>query len=172
MPPEITASPVPEPAMSAQTTRRARVLAWADNGEIFIEPLGDGCGRCHEQGKKHCCEVSLTRLFRVRQPPLRAQNPVRARPGDTVLVTMPTARLARQASLAYLIPLLALIAGAATGHMLAGDTGAILGGGLALAAVWLCLPHLVTRHARGLENTGTLPQITEILSHTGGWTHD
>ena len=67
------------------------------------------------------------------QKTYRVDNGIDACVGDRVTVAIEAGSVRRVANLAYGIPLLATIAGAAVGMHLAGDAGSMLGAALALA---------------------------------------
>ena len=99
-----------------------------------------GCGQCVAQDA--CGTSLLERFFGRRAVALTALNPVQAVVGERVLVGVSEQGLLRAALAAYLVPILALLAGAMLGDALGGERadlastlGAILG--LALALLWL-----------------------------------
>ncbi|MCL2074950.1 MAG: SoxR reducing system RseC family protein [Betaproteobacteria bacterium] len=139
----------------------ARVVALTEDGRALVEAVGSSCGRCHEAGG--CGKANLTRMFAsVRRFPVK--NPALAKPGDEVIIILPTGILFRQSVLAYLWPLAALLLGALAGKFLANDAGALAGGALAFgAALWL-MPKLWARY---LANPAFEPKIEKIVVRSG-----
>lgn len=98
------------------------------------------CGQCAVNG---ACGTSLLERFFGRRPvELLAANEIGARVGERVAVGVSESSLLAAAAAAYLVPLVALMAGAALGQSF-GDTWAdlasLLGAalGFALALLWL-----------------------------------
>ena len=99
-----------------------------------------GCGQCVAQDA--CGTSLLERFFGRRTVALTALNQVHAAVGERVLVGISEQGLLRSALAAYLVPILALLAGAMLGDALGGeraDIASVLGAilGLALALLWL-----------------------------------
>lgn len=99
---------------------------------VEVVPVSSGCGRCHEAGG---CGGDL--LAQSLRPPklnvYRVPNRVGAKVGDCVVVSVPEGAVLRAALLAYLIPALFLIVGAALGTAFAEDDRlALIGAGLGL----------------------------------------
>lgn len=121
-----------------------RIVA-VDSDAVWVETTArSGCGRCQEAGG--CGQNSIFRMLGDRTRQLRVYSgTVQARVGDTAVVGVPGGALVRASLLAYLVPLLALLAGAVIGHNAAGgaDFGAILGGIAGLVAGFAGA-HLVT----------------------------
>ncbi|MDR0233210.1 MAG: SoxR reducing system RseC family protein [Zoogloeaceae bacterium] len=140
----------------------ARVVALAEDGAAWVEQAGGACGRCHEAAG--CGKAHLTRMFGgIRR--LRVKNPVCAKPGDEVILTLPAGVLFRQSVLAYLWPLAALLLGALTGKFLADEVGALAGGVSAFgAALWL-MPKIWARY---LANPAFAPKIGKIVVSSPG----
>ncbi len=78
-----------------------------------------GCGHCNERGG--CGSAVLTEAFGTRHRTYRVPNTIEARCGEHVLLELPAASLSRTATAVYVIPALAIIAGAAVGVAAAGD---------------------------------------------------
>jgi sigma-E factor negative regulatory protein RseC len=99
-----------------------------------------GCGRCHEVGG---CGSSLLGGAQSQAPrTYRVPNRIGAQVGDDVLLTIPDGALLKVSLLAYLLPVLLVIAGAALGTRLS-DAMAILG-----AAAGLVVGMAVLRFAQ------------------------
>ncbi len=102
------------------------------------------CGSC--QVRKGCGTGALSRYFASRVHEVRVANPIGARVGEEVIVGIPESALIRGSLAVYLIPLLALMAGALFGEQMAPQLGfanseplSVLGGiaGLTLGLLWL-----------------------------------
>lgn len=109
----------------------------ADGERAMIRSEQVGCGRCAEPGG--CGGVHLGQALCVSQRHFPASNPERCAVGERVRVCVDDGVVGRSAWHAYLLPLLALLAGAATGSLLAGETGAMLGSLAGLALGWFSL---------------------------------
>ncbi|MBK1717949.1 SoxR reducing system RseC family protein [Thiocystis violacea] len=98
------------------------------------------CGHCEVKGA--CGTSLLERFFGQRPVELLALNAIGAQVGDRVAVGISEQGLLRAAVAAYLVPILALIAGALIGETLGGpwaEAASLLGAllGLVLAFWWL-----------------------------------
>ena len=96
-----------------------------------------GCERCAEG--KGCGGGLLSRLLGDRLFQLRVPVRTGISVGDQVQLGISEGALLGAACLMYLLPLLALLAGALIGDFLGGDGPALLLGGLALLASFLSL---------------------------------
>lgn len=102
---------------------------------------GGGCGRCDEPGG--CRSGLLTQMFRKSGSEFLVPNDICARVGDQVFVRLGDGKLARWSLVAYVLPVFAVLFGAALGASAAGDSfsrdGGAIGGALLglLFAVWL-----------------------------------
>ena len=102
------------------------------------------CGGCAVNGA--CGTSLLARYFGRKRLLLRVQNPIGVEPGDRVVVGLPEGALLAASSVAYLVPLLAMIGGSMSGAYVAGlvaptyveamSVSAGLGG-LAAALAWI-----------------------------------
>lgn len=102
-------------------TRHAHGTVVAIEGEHIIVAVAiDGCGGCSRQS---ACGTPATR----RELRLRCSGTPPAI-GSSVALAVEPERLLAAAALAYLWPILALLAGAFAGDLAAGDLGAALGG--------------------------------------------
>lgn len=107
---------------------------------VAVEADNGGCGRCDEPGG--CRSALLTQMFRQPNCEFSVPNRIGARVGDRVLLRLPVGSLARWSLTIYLVPVFAVLVGAAVGSFCvadadARDTGAIWGSLAGLAACWL-----------------------------------
>lgn len=106
------------------------VVRAIDGLQAVVEIEHGGCGRCHEEGG--CGGQQLTQMFCSGPKTYRVDNRLGALLGERVTIAIADGSVRRTANLAYGVPLIAVIAGAALGTPLSGDTGAILGAGTGL----------------------------------------
>lgn len=111
------------------------VVRALDGPEAIVEVEQGGCGRCHEKGG--CGGQHLTQMFCSGQKSYRVANSGGAVIGESVTIAVAAGSVRRSANLAYVLPLLCLVAGAVLGMQLAGDTGAMAGGAIGLVQAWL-----------------------------------
>lgn len=117
----------------AATTVRAVVRACSGR-EAVVEVEQGGCGRCHEEGG--CGGQHLTQMFCAGARTYRVDNPDGLPVGAPVTVAIAAGAVRHSANLAYGLPVLGLILGAAAGMRLGGDSGAMLGALAGLLAAW------------------------------------
>lgn len=106
------------------------VVRAIDGLQAVVEIEHGGCGRCHEEGG--CGGQQLTQMFCSGPKTYRVDNRLGALLGERVTIAIADGSVRRTANLAYGVPLIAAIAGAALGTPLSGDAGAILGAGAGL----------------------------------------
>lgn len=106
------------------------VVRAIDGLQAVVEIEHGGCGRCHEEGG--CGGQQLTQMFCSGPKTYSVDNRLGALLGERVTIAIADGSVRRTANLAYGVPLIAAIAGAALGTPLSGDTGAILGAGTGL----------------------------------------
>lgn len=108
--------------------------------EAIVEVADTGCGRCNEPGG--CGSGKKADLF-CRNRVYRVRNPLGARAGDEVEISIGDGVVGFAATRAYLVPLLALLAGAAAGRLLGdsslGEFPGVAGAAIGLAGAWLWL---------------------------------
>lgn len=106
---------------------------------VEVAPVPSGCGHCQEAGG--CGGGLLAQSLRPQKLNVyRVPNRVGAKVGDCVLVSVPEGAVLRAAILAYLLPALFLIVGAALGTAFAEDDRlALFGAGVGLALGLLVL---------------------------------
>lgn len=104
-----------------------------EDGFAWVETQRQSaCGSC--AANKGCGTASLDRLLGRRTARLRALNQAGARAGDRVVIGLREGALVQGSFAVYMVPLLALGAGAILGDTLAGQLGA--GAGDAYAALF------------------------------------
>jgi sigma-E factor negative regulatory protein RseC len=115
----------------------------------------EACGDC--AAKSMCHPTSgQTMVMEVR-------NPVEARPGEKVIISLPPQELLKATAMVYLMPAAAMVAGATAGWLRADtDIGAIVGAlaGLAAASGFLFLHDRNEKATKG-------PTISEVLVSAG-----
>ncbi|OQA33944.1 MAG: SoxR reducing system protein RseC [Betaproteobacteria bacterium ADurb.Bin341] len=137
-----------------ETTQVRALVRALDDGTALVEVQGGGCGRCHESGG--CGGHHLTQVFCGAPRTYCASNPFGAQVGDEVMVGIPARAVFVGATLAYTLPVLALLLGALTGMAFGGDMGAMLGGGLGLVLAWFFVRY---KARSGAGNPDFRPQI-------------
>lgn len=130
------------------------VVRAVDGLEAIVEVEQGGCGRCHEKGG--CGGQSLSQMLCSAKKTYRVDNSGGAAVGDAVTIAIAAGAVRRSANLAYGLPLISVIVGAALGMQAGDDLGAIAGGGVGLLFSWL----LVRRKmSSGTGNTTIRPYI-------------
>lgn len=121
------------------------------------------CGGCHSGASK--CRSCLTSA----KLESHVVNPINARAGDVVKITISQANLFKGAAIMYLLPIAMLILGAVGGLWLGGasgwgDSGSVLGGLAGLVfGFWA-----VTRLGRGrILSRQMTPTISKIVTASG-----
>lgn len=115
----------------------ARVIS-LKQGHAWVEPLSaKGCGGCAAKSSS-CSATSAFDFLKPASEKIYVQNPLRARPGDEVVIGMQSNALLVYSLFAYLLPLLSMIIFAVLGKELFllleihADMGAILAGAAGL----------------------------------------
>ena len=131
----------------ARVTRLEGDLAWV------VSEAPSSCGACAGKG---CGSSVFNRLWHPNSPEYAVSNPIAAQPGDAVVIGLPDGALLRAATSGYVLPLAAVLVGAALGQAWLGEPAAIAGGlfGLVFSA-W------------GLRRRKTAAALPSIL-RTGG----
>lgn len=106
-----------------------------DTADVLMDETG--CGRCHEEGG--CGGHNIGKMLCASPRTFQVMNPGKSAVGDRVTVVIAEGAVRRSAMLAYVVPLLALFAGALGGSVLAGEVGAIVGAVSGLFCAWLVL---------------------------------
>lgn len=107
------------------------IVTRIDGNQMWVE-LKEGCSACAQSG---ACGLGDGRG----KPAQRVPNTIGANIGDTVVLTLPDGGVLRAILHCYLLPLVAVIALAVGGNLLAGEAGAIAGAALGLVIGWLNL---------------------------------
>lgn len=105
---------------------RKAVVLRVEGGSTLVKVGGDGgCGRCNEAGG--CGGDVLGKLFGGRCGSYRVETDQPLAPGAEIVVAVGPRAPLLAAALAYGIPLLGVLLGAAVGAQRSGDAGAVLG---------------------------------------------
>lgn len=113
------------------------IVTALDGLHVLVQTEQHGCGRCHEDGG--CGGNTIGNMLCSTPKAFRLQNPGNLRAGDRVRIVIPEGAIRQTAMRAYLIPLLALLAGAFVGYGIAGETGAMIGSLASLSLAWISL---------------------------------
>ena len=93
------------------------IVVQVDGKHAFVQSnQGNGCGQCSGKG---CGTGKLSQLFCSKPRQFQVDNPVNARVGDEVIVSIAEGAVLRGIGLVYLLPLLLLLVGATLGSLLA-----------------------------------------------------
>lgn len=136
-------SPLPSENAADQTPTGPTIIdaegtILSEEGDYALVRMDEsGCGRCHEPGG--CGGQNLSRMLCSTPRVFRVPNPGGAKAGDRVRVAVDSQSVSRSAVFAYVLPLLALFAGALVGMAFAGEAGSIAGAALGLLAAWFSL---------------------------------
>lgn len=122
----------------------AGIVKAIDGLNVLVQTEQQGCGRCHEDGG--CGGHSIGNMLCSTPKAFWLQNPGNLRIGDCVTIVIPVGAIRKTATRAYLIPLLALLAGAFIGHGIAGEIGAIIGSLASLFLAWVGLRSMQFRY--------------------------
>ena len=134
-----------------------RAIVRAVNGDqAVVEVEHGGCGRCHEKGG--CGGQHLTQMFCNGPRTYSVDNRAGASIGERVTVAIAADSLRRKANLAYGVPLVATLIGAALGTQVGDDLGAILGVGIGLAFSVFYI------RFRSRHSSGNIPDRPYIIS--------
>ncbi|AFL74655.1 SoxR reducing system RseC family protein [Thiocystis violascens] len=127
----------------------ASVVA-VDDGGVWVETRRrSACGHCDSAS---VCGVSaLAKLFGEGRNRLRIADPAGLRLGDRVVIGIPDGTLVRASLIAYLLPVIALVAAAAIGTALHLAEGAVALFGLAGLGSGLWLGGRITGGVAGRE---------------------
>ena len=146
-------------------TETGRVVAVEADG-VWVETIRQStCGAC--AARKGCGHGLLSRYAEGRRGYIRVLPGTRLAPNDCrvddqVMISLPEEVILRGSFTVYLVPLLAMLAGAVGGAAVAGsDAGALIGSALGLAAGL----GLVRLHAwRHRDDRSMQPTMVEIVA--------
>lgn len=110
------------------------IVTAVDGDYALVRTEENGCGRCHESGG--CGGVRVSRMLCTAPREWRVLNPRRAAVGEEVRIAVADGAIGASVLLIYVQPLLLLIAGAVLGSAAFGETGALAGAVIGLAAGW------------------------------------
>ncbi len=99
---------------------RATVVQVEGQHALVQANQGNGCGQCNGKG---CGTGKLSQLFCSKPRQFRVDNPICAKVGDEVIVSIRDGAVLQGIGLVYLLPLALLVAGALAGSLMAGDPG-------------------------------------------------
>lgn len=140
----------------------ARVIAIANGMAQLAPTVQSGCGGC--KTKSSCAVSGLGQYFSSNRQAIVVPGDETVRAGDELHMTMSEADFLKAGLLAYLLPSVFTIVGAALADNFAfGDAGAVAGalsgfaGGLLLVKVINWAPHMTVRRINGLFNEGDTP---------------
>ena len=110
---------------------------------IEVNEMASSCGNCGDKGG--CGKSQAVRRYSVR-------NSAGARPGDAVIVSVPDGAVLKAAALSYLMPLLFVLVGGATGSTWGGEgLPAVAGASIGLLAGLVVLRFSNALFSRGRE---------------------
>lgn len=110
------------------------IVTAIDGEYAVVRTEENGCGRCQESGG--CGGVRVSQMLCTSPRIWRVLNPRQAQVGETVRIAIADGAVSASAILIYVQPLALLLACAIIGSLLAGESGAIAGSVLGLAAAW------------------------------------
>lgn len=117
--------------MSKENSTVRAVVRAVNGNQAVVEVEHGGCGRCHEKGG--CGGQHLTQMLCSGPKVYRVDSFADVSVGDHVTVAVAADSVRRTANLAYGVPLVATLIGAAVGTQIDGELSAILGAGAGLA---------------------------------------
>jgi sigma-E factor negative regulatory protein RseC len=147
----------------------ARVVR-VDAGVTWVEARRlSACGHCSSSDS--CGTSLLGQVFGNRPTQVRAQNPIDARVGDSVILGLPEQLMISGSVVLYLFPLLGLFAGAVLGEWLAKGMGlsitepwAILAGLLGVMTVLLLQRRISVREKEGQVQAVILRKLSATVA--------
>jgi sigma-E factor negative regulatory protein RseC len=123
-----------------------------DGRNVLVE--ADHVSTCEQCSGKGCSSSKLGQLFCGTPRQFQVENSINAKVGDDVLVAVAEGVVLRGIGLAYLLPLLLLLAGAALGSLSAGtseqqDGYALMGALLGLVIGFVLSKQISLRQSKG-----------------------
>ena len=104
---------------------RATVVRLDDRYAVVETQQRAACGGCHSAGS--CSTTVLSGLFKRRPNQLKVLNPIKAQPGERVIIGLQEPVLLKTSFSAYLLPLVCLLLSAILLHQLTPDSMSHLG---------------------------------------------
>jgi sigma-E factor negative regulatory protein RseC len=95
---------------------RAIVVRTDQQMTLVEASQGNGCSQCNGKG---CGSGKLSQMFCNKPRQFQVDNPINARVGDEVIISLAEGALLRGVGLVYLLPLLLLVIGATLGTIAA-----------------------------------------------------
>jgi sigma-E factor negative regulatory protein RseC len=147
--------------MTGDCLENGHVQTVSGNQAVVVVTRTEACGACAARGACHALGGQKEDLA------FTLDNEIGAQEGDTVAIRMPSDAIVRISAILYLVPALALLAGAAGGFMLAssagweGDAGTIVGAVAGLLSGFGLSRLLGTRLRRRGEG---IPRMTAIVN--------
>jgi sigma-E factor negative regulatory protein RseC len=138
----------------------------ADGWAHVLTDRKGGCGGCHTDHGAGC-QTCLSGSNSNSKFESRASNPVGARPGDVVKISIRSQDLFKGAAVLYIMPAAALLIGAMAGGWLAGrigwqiSSGNVLG---AIAGIVAAVIFLMALDRSPLVKNRLSPTVVEILA--------
>ena len=133
----------------------ASVVSISDGRAVVAMVRSEACGSC---SAKSMCHPSSGEAMQM-----EVSNPAGAKPGDRVTVSLPPAELLKASAMAYMMPAMAIVGGAAIGWSKSGtDKGAMIGAG---AGFILSTAYLFIQGRKGKHNPA--PFISKIQQSGG-----
>lgn len=139
------------------TLETRAIVVRIDGPLAFVESAqANGCGQC--KGKAECGTGKLSRLLCSEPRQFKVDNAIAAAVGDDVVVSVADGAVLRGIALVYLLPLVLLVAGAATGNALAVQDGQRDGYAVAGAVLGLAIGFVSSRWL-GARQPRQIPRI-------------
>lgn len=127
------------------------IVRRVEGESVWVEAEHGGCGRCHEKGG--CGGANLTQIFCQKKKSWQLHNSIGASLGETVEISLPAHTVRHSITLAYGLPLLSALFAAIVGQAWHGESGAILGAALGLAAAFICLHFVMHNNAKSVDKS-------------------
>jgi len=132
---------------------RAVVVSVHSHGALVQADQGNGCGQCNGKG---CGVGKLSQMFCDKPRQFQVDNPINARVGDEVIVSVADGAVLRGIGLLYGLPLLLLIVAASLGSTLGSEDGhsdgyAAIGALVGLVGGFILARLISSRLGRGFD---------------------
>jgi sigma-E factor negative regulatory protein RseC len=129
---------------------RAVIMQTEGRHALVQANQANGCEQCNGKG---CGAGKLSQLFCSKPREFKVDNPINARVGDQVIISVAEGAVLRGIGLVYLLPLMMLLAGALLGNIWAAQIGqrdgyAAVGALLGLTAGFALAKWISLRQAR------------------------